>query len=387
MSCPVRFEEASGMWVVRDPRLVRSVLADPESFSPTNALTAFHPLGGRALRILASAGFAVPPTLANNATASHRTIRRAVARFFTPARVRAVEPLTRRLIRSRVADVRSALDDGRQVDLVEKLARDLPALVLLDLLRLDDLDIRALKRWSADSLELFWGTPQPAAQERLATSAAEFYTMLRKRTVAARRSPSDDLIGCLAALGLAEREICGAAYFVLVAGHETTSYLIATALYRLLGEPVRWRLVGRSHEHARRAVEEVLAEESSVPTWRRMSTRDTVLGGVRIAAEDPLLLRLSGIGGSGDLAFGVGPHRCLGAALARMEARVALQETALELPEARLVEVDPPMLDLLSFRAPRRVRVGAAVPEIRPSTGLVRRPGAPRLPGPAGGPG
>lgn len=58
VSCPVRFDDEVGMWRVRDPHLVRAVLADPQAFSPANALTAHCPLSVRSLRILASAGFA-----------------------------------------------------------------------------------------------------------------------------------------------------------------------------------------------------------------------------------------------------------------------------------------------------------------------------------------
>lgn len=208
MSCPVRHDRQTDMWLVTDPDLVRAVLLDPEAFSPANALTAYRPLSVRALRILASAGFALPPTLANNATSSHRVIRRSVARFFGPARVRVAEPMVRRLVATRLAEVRRALTGGRRVDLVQAVARDVPALVLLELLGLDGVDLGALKRWSADSLELFWGRPAAEEQQRLARSAAQFYTWLRARTVSARTSPSDDLFGRLVTLGLADAEIC-----------------------------------------------------------------------------------------------------------------------------------------------------------------------------------
>lgn len=357
MTCPVRHDRRTGMWLVTDPDLVRAVLLDPEAFSPANALTAYRPLSVRALRILASAGFALPPTLANNATSSHRLIRRAVARFFGPARVRVAEPMVRRLVAARLAEVRRALTGGRQVDLVQAVARDVPALVLLELLGLDGVDLGALKRWSADSLELFWGRPAAEEQQRLARSAAQFYTWLRARTVSARTSPSDDLFGRLVTLGLADAEICGVAYFVLIAGQETTSQLISAAFHRLIADHVRWRAIGRSPDLAAAAVEEVLATTSPVTTWRRVSTRDISLGSTRVSAGAQLLLRLTGTGGPSDLAFGVGAHRCLGAGLARLEARIAIQETAARLPGLRLCERQPPVIDLLSFKAPGRVLV------------------------------
>jgi cytochrome P450 len=358
MSCPVRFDAEARMWCVDDPEQVRAVLLDP-AVRPDNTLTAHTPLSVPALRILSQVNFALPPTLANNGTESHRAIRRAVAGFFSPARVRAVEPTTHALLTRRIADAGRVLVHGGEVDLAGAVA-DVPAIVLLDLLGLTDVDVTALKRWSTDSLELFWGWPTPPEQEQLATSAAQFYGWLRERTSAARRSPVDDLFGWLLDIGLSDEQACAVAYFLLIAGHETTSQLISTAYLRLIADPVRWNAVGEEPRLAAPAVEEVLAAESSVPTWRRIAAASTTVGGVGIPAGAAVLLRLTGKGGPSDLAFGLGPHRCLGAGLARMETRAAVQQAATALPRLRLREPDPPMIDLLSFRAPRRVVVRQA---------------------------
>jgi cytochrome P450 len=313
-------------------------------------------------------GFTLPPTLANNATSSHRAIRKAVAGFFSPARVRDSEPMTRALIASRIVEARRILAEGSEVDLAGAVA-DVPAIVLLDLLGLTHVDVAALKRWSIDSLELFWGWPAPADQERLATSAAQFYGWLRERTSAARRSSVDNLFGRLLDLGLSEEQICGVAYFLLVAGHETTSQLISTAYLRLIADPVRWNAIAQDPALAAAAVAEVLAADSSVPTWRRISATCTTVSGLEIPEGAPLLLHMTGIDGPSDLAFGVGVHRCLGAALARMETRVAVQQAATSLTGLRLTEPDPPMINLLSFNAPLRVVVRQSTP------GNSRRPG------------
>ncbi|GAB6986350.1 cytochrome P450 [Nocardioides pyridinolyticus] len=356
MSCPVTFDAHTGMWRVRDPAQVRAVLQDPDTFRPDNALTAHTPLSTRALRILAQVGFTLPPTLANNATDSHRPIRKAVAGFFSPGSVQAVEPLTRTLTASRIAHARRMLAEGDDVDLAGAVA-DVPAIVLLELLGLTDVDVTALKRWSIDSLELFWGWPGPAEQKQLAISAAQFYRWLRERTTAARRSPVGDLFGRLLHIGLSDEQICGVAYFLLIAGHETTSQLVSTAYLRLIADPVGWDAIGRQPSLAARAVEAVLAEQSSVPTWRRITATSTQVGNVEIPPGAPLLLHLTGINGPSDLAFGHGLHRCLGAGLARMETQVAVQEAATTLPGLRLTEPDPPKNDLLSFNAPVRVLV------------------------------
>lgn len=350
--CPARYDEALGYWVVDDPVMVREVLLEPETFRPDNAVLAHTPLSVKALRVLSGVGLALPPTLANNAGPSHRPIRAAVARFFSPARVAAVEPLARELNTTRVAAAASALAAGRQVDLVQAIAAEPPALVVLHLLGLTDVDVPALKAWSLDSLELFWGRPDEDRQLELAHSAAEFYAWLRARTTSAR---ADDLFGVLADLGLTDEEICAVAYFLLIAGQETTTQLISTAFRYSLGKAL----------DPAEVVEQVLREASSVPTWRRITAHPTAIGEVKLPAQAPVLLGLAGHGGPPDLAFGLGIHRCLGAALARLETRIALDCAQDLLSGVRLVE-DPPMIDLLSFRAPKRLRVTAVPPSTSP---------------------
>jgi cytochrome P450 len=229
---------------------------------------------------------------------------------------------------------------------VDAVAAEPPALVLLDMLGLHDVDVPALKAWSRDSLELFWGWPDADRQLELAHTAAEFYSWLRACTAAARRAPGDDLFGVLVGLGLTDEEVCAVGYFLLIAGQETTTQLISTAFHRCLG---------KTYDPAE-VVEEVLRSESSVPTWRRVAAAPATIGEVELPAGAPVLLGLTGHGGPADLAFGIGIHRCLGAGLARLEARVALDCAADLLAAVQLTE-EPPMIDLLSFRAPKRLRV------------------------------
>lgn len=208
----MRHDPDAGAWVVEDPGAVRAILLDPVAFPPDNALTAHTPLRPNALRTLASVGFSLPPALANNASPTHRPIRRLVAGLFSPARVAAVEPRIQDLASSAVATVRPELDRTGRADLVALLADVVPVTVLLEMLGLDELsgDVGRLKRWSQDSLELFWGWPDGERQQELAASAAEFYAMLRLRTSTARRSPGSDLFGQLVRLGISDEEVCAA---------------------------------------------------------------------------------------------------------------------------------------------------------------------------------
>ncbi|BAS08731.1 cytochrome P450 116 [Arthrobacter sp. Hiyo4] len=190
--------------------------------------------------------------------------------------------------------------------------------------------------------------------------------------------------------GLSTPEICSLGYFLLIAGQETTTQLISTTFFRLLegSAPVCWKDAA-SEAGSKTVVRNVLATESSVPTWRRVAAHDTNLGDTLIPAGAEILLVLSGNhitspdalsspsmpseamrrGQSTDhgLVFGSGIHRCLGAKLAELEAAIVVQETATVLAEVHLQEYQPDWIRLLSFQAPRTVTV-ANNPSTRPRT-------------------
>lgn len=364
--------------VLREPSVVREVLHRPEDFSPANALIAVTPLSGPSLRVLQRARFALPPVLASNDTASHAGIRKVVAGFFTPATVSALEPRIREIAGEAAASAASSMDTTGSVDLVQAVAAYPPAIVMLELLGLPVRDLPALKAWSLDSLELFWGWPDPDRQMELARSAADFYGWLRELVLGAVGSPERNLFKSLAEHGLTTPEICSLGYFLLIAGQETTTQLISTALFRLAegSAGFAWKDAA-SGSTARDLIRHVLATESSVPTWRRVAARDTLLDGERIPAGAEILLELTGnhelTGHHGvsdqspgayghgptayGLAFGSGIHRCLGAKLAELEAAVVVQETAAALQSVRLAEPEPEWIRLLSFQAPRTVTV------------------------------
>ncbi|MFJ5955291.1 cytochrome P450 [Paenarthrobacter sp. NPDC092416] len=370
--------------VLRKPDTVREVLHRPDDFSPANALLAVTPLSGQSLRVLQKARFALPPVLASNDTSTHAGIRKVVAGFFTPAKVAAMEPRIRELARDSAARARALLDSHGTVDLVQAVAAHPPAIVMMELLGLPVRDLPQLKAWSLDSLELFWGWPDPDRQLELAHSAAAFYHWLRDLVVESVESPQGqspqspeqscpNLFKALADHGLQTPEICSLGYFLLIAGQETTTQLISTTLFRLAegSRGISWG-EGSSALKARDLVRHVLATESSVPTWRRIAARDTELNGRPIKAGEEILLELTGNHGfpwadaSGNervgptpygLAFGSGIHRCLGAKLAELEAAVVVQETAAALNGIRLQDSAADWLRLLSFQAPRTVTV------------------------------
>ncbi|MEU6882402.1 cytochrome P450 [Streptomyces sp. NPDC046712] len=379
---PVHHDPATGLWLVSRYDDIRRVLLDPAVFRPDNAQHAITPLGVPALRVLARAGFRVRPALANNGSPSHPGLRRVVTRFFNAQRVAAAVPVIERVAGELLDTVGSEIDAVGGSDLFGAFAHTLPCRVMMELLGIDGLDTTTLVRWSDASLELFWGRPTAERQLELAALVAEFHQWLTT-VVSDRTAPADSFVGALVRHRLPDGELLdlqtavGACFFVFVAGQSTTGQLIATVLRGALAEPGVWPRVAQEEGLARAWVEEVLRREPPVTTWRRVTERPVELGGVRLPAGAELLLMLMGSGSDPEvftapegmrphransrhhLAFGVGRHRCPGASLARTEAAVALRAAAGRFPTLHLTPEapPPPVLDLLSFRAPLEVRV------------------------------
>lgn len=376
--------------VVTRHALVRQVLADPETFRPDNALDAVTPIPVAALRVLARHGFRLPPTLANNGGPSHPQIRGVVAEALHPHRVAALRPWLTAVVRERVARLGAELDAGRPVDLYADLAADLPLLVLARLVDLPDGPSDVVKSFSRAALELFWAPVDADRQRALAEIVGRFHAVLRRfaRT-------GDGLVARLRDAGHAPDVVVGALFFLLVAGQETTSQFLTLLLHRLTREPAVLAGLRDGTVDVDDVVEEGLRLEPPIVTWRRVTARDTTLGGTAVPAGTSVVLWLARAGrdpavvtepesfspgqrGSRrHLAFGAGAHRCVGAQLARLEAAVVVAETAPLLADVTVLRA-PWCPDNLSFRMPDALVVarpaGVRYPSPRrPSSATPRR--------------
>ncbi|CAL9331273.1 Cytochrome P450 116 [Streptomyces sp. enrichment culture] len=379
---PVHQDPGTGLWLVSRYDDIRRVLLDPAVFRPDNAQDAVTPLPVGVLRVLARAGFRLPPALANNGADSHHGLRRVVTRFFNAQRVATAVPVIERVAHELLDAAQRRLDADGSCDLFGAYAQILPCRVLMELLGIDGVDPVTLIRWSDASLELFWGRPTPERQLELAALVGEFHQWLTATVSAAPARPGS-FVEALSRHRLPDGRpldvgtAVGACFFVFIAGQSTTGQLISTTLHRALAEPGLWSRAADEPGLAEAWVEEVLRREPPVTTWRRMAAEPVTLGGVDVPTGAQLLLMLMGSGSDPEvfdapdqmrphranarhhLSFGVGRHRCPGASLARTEAAVALRVAARRLPDARIAPADerPPILGLLSFRAPLRVPV------------------------------
>jgi cytochrome P450 len=270
----------------------------------------------------------------------HRQLRALVSQAFTP---RAIEALAPRI--STIVDelLDRALPAG-QIELVSALAEPLPVIVIAELLGIPSADRARFKVWS-DAVVSFaaGGMSSFQAQREM---VAYFMRTIEER----RRAPSADLISALlraevAGEQLSLPELLGFCVLLLVAGNETTTNLIGNAMLCLAERPDVWAQLRAEPARISQAVEEVLRFRSPVQAMFRVTTREVTLRDQHLPPGAPLVAYIGSANhdetrfaapenfditrsGERNIAFGHGIHYCLGAPLARLEARIALRGLA-----------------------------------------------------------
>jgi cytochrome P450 len=285
----------------------------------------------------------------------HGPIRRLMSDAFTPRRVArlqsAIEELTDRLITSMAE--RGA--DGSAVDFMAEFAYQLPVSVICELLGIPDADRAAFGPVARDLLPVLEGTPGPELFQAADSAAVWLYDYLRKLIVARREDPGDDMISALVhATGpdgghLSEYELLGNSSLLLIAGFVTTTNLLGNGLRVILTQPAIAAGLRDGSIGTDAFVTEVLRCEAPVQATSRWRREPGEAGGVPVAAGEQVVLLIGAANrdprkfadpntfnparqDAGALSFGAGPHYCLGAALARLEAVVAFPRLLARFP-------------------------------------------------------
>ena len=352
---PVHWCEPWGAWVVTRHADVMDVLRRVDDFSSAGyELELLRPeglLGAGAYPALRRHYSA--PIVSTTDPPVHTRLRRLLAKQFTPSVVESLRPRVQELIAGLLDDIAP----GSTIDLLSRFAYPLPAMVIAELLGVPAADQHRFAGWSAD-IVAFVGTGriEPGRAAQAERSMAEFQAYLEPLIERRRRAPGADLISLLVAPSteaLDPDELVGACVTLLFAGHETTANLIGNGLLALLERPAALDLLRRTPEACGPAVEELLRFDSPVQRNRRRTTRDTELAGRRIRAGDRVLAFLGSAnrdetvfadpdaldllrGPAKHLAFGYGIHYCIGAALSRLEAPMALAAILERFPAIRL---------------------------------------------------
>lgn len=301
----------------------------------------------------------------------HTRLRRLVSKAFTPRRVAEFEPrvqeLTDRLIDDIVAAVPGAERGGPgrgRADLIHEFAFPLPIYAICDMLGVPREDQDDFRDWAGMMIRHDRPGEKGGPRGGVARSVRKMREYLLDLIHRKRAGLGDDLISGLIRAGdhgehLTENEAAAMAFILLFAGFETTVNLIGNGVYALLRDDGQRALL-RDADPAllATAVEELLRYDGPVElaTWR-YATEPLLLGGVRVAEGDPVLVVLAAAdrdparftgpdaldlarADNPHLGFGHGIHYCLGAPLARLEGRVALATLLTRLPDLRLA-VDP----------------------------------------------
>jgi cytochrome P450 len=359
---PVAWIESMQGWAVSRYADVDFILRTPRLFSSASWNTA------------ASGDLVVVPEapgLLSMDPPAHTRMRKLANKGFTPRLIRAMEPrvqaITQGLLRPLTGKVTA--------DLVSALCVPLPIIVIAEILGIELERQADFKRWSDDVVRSLNRPTDEAVRAEIRQSIAEFRGYLEAMIIRRRAEPGDDLITAFVQAEeehqvLSPVEILGLTVLLLAAGNETTTNLIGNAVLALLDHPEALAEVRADRASVSALVEEVLRYDSPVQVVYRQATQDVELDGGKLPAEATVLVLLGAANRDGrkfpepdrfdvgrnaqdHVGFGYGIHYCLGAPLARLEGRVALEALLFDCPPFARVLAQVPRIAAYLVRGPQ----------------------------------
>jgi cytochrome P450 len=302
---------------------------------------------------------------------AHTGLRKLVNKAFTPRMVRALEPRIKQIVAQLLDDVEKSGD----FDLVRDFSMPLPLMVIAEMLGIEPGRYREFKQWSDDMLRATGGEVSPAERERLRASMADMQCYFAQAIAERRLNPREDLISALVraeeeSRALSAREVLAMCMLLLLGGNETTTHLLGSTVITLLSHPVELAKVRADLSIVPAMIEEMLRYESPVQAIFRSATTDTEVGATTIPAGDKVLIFYGSANRDerqfsnpdlfdvarnpqDHLGFGFGIHYCIGAPLARLEVKVAMDALLRRFRHLRIREQRWEWIDSFVMRGPK----------------------------------
>lgn len=371
---PVFYSEELNYVVVTGMDDIDAIFRDHETFASVNVQDPVFPLGPKAQEVLAVEDFDPVAVMSNRPEPEHGRIRVHTRQGFSNRRIKTLEPYMRRRGNELID---AMLAKPGPAEIVDALAFPLPGETVFRFIGFPEADDELLKDWCGDRKAFSWGNPTGDEQAEIATHMLAYWRYCREFTASKRANRGDDFASELITAheenpdDLSYREVESVIYGLSFAGHEAVTALICNTMQCLLSRPEVWAEICADKSLIPNAIEEVLRFNSSQISWRRLTTKDTTIGGFDIPAgtgiflnfasanreadiwEDPDTFDIHRSNANQHISFGKGVHFCLGAKFAKFEAQIVTELLAERIPTLHLVaDQTPEYFPNITFRGP-----------------------------------
>jgi cytochrome P450 family 142 subfamily A polypeptide 1 len=341
-NAPVYFDEVTSVWAVTRYHDLKHVSRTPETWSSAAGIRP----SSQAL-----------PMMISMDDPHHFQRRKLVNRGFTPRRVRDQEAKVRQVC----DEIIDRVCERGECDFVWDIAAPLPLIMIGDALGVEPEDRDTLMRWSDEMLRGLVGMTKDSPESVRGAQATAEYARYAAGVIEDRRAAArDDLMSTLVHAEvdgdrLDDASVIYESLLILVGGDETTRHVLSGGMYQLVNHPDQWAALVEDRSKLGGAVEEMLRWVTPIKNMGRTVTHDVELGGQTMAQGDKVLLVYASANRDEDVfddpftfdierdpnehvAFGFGPHFCLGNSLARLELAVMFDRLAERLPDIRLAD-------------------------------------------------